>query len=77
VVTNILKTLLPPLSGHTLDRKFLLQYIYVFPLQALDGFIMVFSSSGRIFYASESITSILGHLPVSMFLITEHFSTTL
>nr|CAD7264252.1 unnamed protein product [Timema shepardi] len=32
-------------------------------LEGLDGFIMVFSSSGRIFYASESITSLLGHLP--------------
>ncbi|XP_063228612.1 circadian locomoter output cycles protein kaput isoform X2 [Bacillus rossius redtenbacheri] len=32
-------------------------------LEALDGFIMVFSSSGRIFYASESVTSLLGHLP--------------
>ncbi|CAB3382921.1 Hypothetical predicted protein [Cloeon dipterum] len=32
-------------------------------LEALDGFIMVFSCSGRIFYASESITSLLGHLP--------------
>lgn len=34
-------------------------------LEALDGFIMVFSTNGRIFYASESITSLLGHLPVS------------
>lgn len=34
-------------------------------LEALDGFIMVFSSSGKIFYASEGITSLLGHLPVS------------
>lgn len=32
-------------------------------LQALDGFIMVFSSSGRIYYTSESITSLLGYLP--------------
>ncbi|XP_055380782.1 circadian locomoter output cycles protein kaput [Condylostylus longicornis] len=32
-------------------------------LEALDGFIIVFSSNGRIFYASESITSLLGHLP--------------
>uniref|UniRef100_A0A1B6CYF0 Circadian locomoter output cycles protein kaput n=1 Tax=Clastoptera arizonana TaxID=38151 RepID=A0A1B6CYF0_9HEMI len=32
-------------------------------LEALDGFIMVFSSSGRILYASDSITSLLGHLP--------------
>lgn len=34
-------------------------------LEALDGFIIVFSSSGKIHYVSESITSLLGHLPVS------------
>lgn len=33
-------------------------------LEAVDGFIVVFSTAGRIFYASESITSLLGHLPV-------------
>ncbi|XP_034935432.1 circadian locomoter output cycles protein kaput [Chelonus insularis] len=32
-------------------------------LEALDGFIMVFSSNGRIYYASESVTSLLGYLP--------------
>ncbi|CAH0547252.1 unnamed protein product [Brassicogethes aeneus] len=32
-------------------------------LEAVDGFIMVFSTSGQIYYASESITSLLGHLP--------------
>ncbi|XP_017779823.1 PREDICTED: circadian locomoter output cycles protein kaput-like isoform X3 [Nicrophorus vespilloides] len=32
-------------------------------LEAVDGFIMVFATSGQIFYASESITSLLGHLP--------------
>ncbi|XP_011707117.1 PREDICTED: circadian locomoter output cycles protein kaput-like, partial [Wasmannia auropunctata] len=30
---------------------------------ALDGFIMVFSSNGHIYYVSESITSLLGYLP--------------
>nr|BAM76759.1 CLOCK [Gryllus bimaculatus] len=39
-------------------------------LEALDGFIMVFSSSGRIFYASESITSLLGHLPSDLMNMT-------
>lgn len=34
-------------------------------LEALDGFIIVFSSDGNIYYASESITSLLGHLPVN------------
>ncbi|GAB1861086.1 Circadian locomoter output cycles protein kaput [Camponotus japonicus] len=32
-------------------------------LEALDGFIIVFSSNGRIYYVSESITSLLGYLP--------------
>lgn len=32
-------------------------------VQALDGFIMVFSSNGRIYYVSESVTSLLGYLP--------------
>lgn len=35
-------------------------------LEALDGFIIVFSSDGNIYYASESITSLLGHLPVQL-----------
>ncbi|XP_021914831.1 circadian locomoter output cycles protein kaput [Zootermopsis nevadensis] len=39
-------------------------------LEALDGFIMVFSSSGKIFYASESITSLLGHLPSDLLNMT-------
>lgn len=33
-------------------------------LEALDGFIIVFSATGKIYYASESVTSLLGHLPV-------------
>lgn len=33
-------------------------------LESLDGFMIVFSSIGSIFYASESITSQLGYLPV-------------
>lgn len=32
-------------------------------LEALDGFIIVFSSNGRIYYTSESVTSLLGYLP--------------
>ncbi|KDR21970.1 Circadian locomoter output cycles protein kaput [Zootermopsis nevadensis] len=31
---------------------------------------MVFSSSGKIFYASESITSLLGHLPSDLLNMT-------
>lgn len=33
-------------------------------LEAIDGYILVFSTNGRIVYASESITSLLGYLPV-------------
>lgn len=33
-------------------------------LESLDGFMIVFSSHGSIFYASESITSQLGYLAV-------------
>lgn len=32
-------------------------------LDAVDGFIIVFSTSGQIYYASDNITSLLGHLP--------------
>lgn len=32
-------------------------------LEALDGFIIVFSISGKILYMSESVTSLLGYLP--------------
>ncbi|XP_065582969.1 circadian locomoter output cycles protein kaput-like isoform X2 [Artemia franciscana] len=32
-------------------------------LEALDGFILVFGTDGKILYASENITSLLGHLP--------------
>lgn len=38
-------------------------------LEALDGFIIVFSATGKIYYTSESVTSLLGHLPVSSFII--------
>ncbi|CAK1554108.1 unnamed protein product [Leptosia nina] len=32
-------------------------------LEALEGFVMVFSATGRIYYVSEGITSLLGHTP--------------
>ncbi|XP_069365169.1 circadian locomoter output cycles protein kaput isoform X2 [Maniola hyperantus] len=32
-------------------------------LEALEGFVMVFSATGRIYYVSESVTSLLGHNP--------------
>ncbi|XP_026727897.1 circadian locomoter output cycles protein kaput isoform X1 [Trichoplusia ni] len=35
-------------------------------LEALEGFVMVFSATGQIFYVSESITSLLGHNPVDI-----------
>ena len=34
-------------------------------LQALDSFLLMFTQQGFILYASESVTSLLGHLPVS------------
>lgn len=40
-------------------------------LEALDGFIIVFSTTGQIYYASESITSLLGHLPASFHFYSE------
>lgn len=38
-------------------------------LEALDGFIAVFSATGQIHYVSESITALLGHLPVNIIFI--------
>ncbi|KAJ2954419.1 hypothetical protein O0L34_g2687 [Tuta absoluta] len=35
-------------------------------LEALEGFVMVFSASGHIYYVSESITSLLGHNPADV-----------
>lgn len=34
-------------------------------LQALDGFVIVVTTDGSIIYVSDSITPLLGHLPVS------------
>ncbi|XP_064609860.1 neuronal PAS domain-containing protein 2-like isoform X2 [Liolophura sinensis] len=35
-------------------------------LEALDSFILVFSQQGTVLYASESVTSLLGHLPTDI-----------
>ncbi|XP_026332976.1 circadian locomoter output cycles protein kaput isoform X2 [Hyposmocoma kahamanoa] len=35
-------------------------------LEALEGFVMVFSVNGRIYYVSEGITSLLGHNPADI-----------
>lgn len=35
-------------------------------LQALDGFIIAVTPDGSILYVSDSITPLLGHLPVSV-----------
>ncbi|CAB3225450.1 unnamed protein product [Arctia plantaginis] len=35
-------------------------------LEALEGFVMVFSATGQIYYVSESITSLLGHNPADI-----------
>ena len=34
--------------------------------QALDGFLLVVTQGGTILFASESVTSLLNHLPVSL-----------
>ncbi|XP_050443431.1 circadian locomoter output cycles protein kaput-like [Adelges cooleyi] len=35
-------------------------------LEALDGFIIVFTSAGKILYASETVTALLGYLPKNL-----------
>lgn len=37
-------------------------------LEALEGFVMVFSVNGQIYYVSEGISSLLGHNPVRILL---------
>lgn len=39
-------------------------------LEALDGFIIIFSVKGDILYISESVTSLLGYLPKDVLLMT-------
>lgn len=39
-------------------------------LEAIDGFIVVFSTSGQIFYASENVTPLLGHHPNELLNVT-------
>lgn len=39
-------------------------------LEALDGFIIIFSGKGNILYISESVTSLLGYLPKDVLLMT-------
>ncbi|XP_026760252.1 circadian locomoter output cycles protein kaput isoform X2 [Galleria mellonella] len=41
------------------------EFIYLI-LEALEGFVMVFSANGRIYYVSESISSLLGHNPAML-----------
>ncbi|KAL3276130.1 hypothetical protein HHI36_020849 [Cryptolaemus montrouzieri] len=38
------------------------EFIYLL-LEAIDGFIIIFSTDGQIFYISESVISLLGHTP--------------
>lgn len=46
----------------------------IFFCQALDGFFLAIMTDGNIIYASESVTSLLEHLPVSIISITnDHF----
>lgn len=39
---------------------------YTVSCQALDGFFLAIMTDGNIIYASESVTSLLEHLPVSI-----------
>lgn len=41
-----------------------------FFFKALDSCLLVFTQQGNILYVSESITSLLGHLPVSTYHLT-------
>lgn len=34
-------------------------------LQALDGFLVALTTDGNIIYVSDSVSSLIGHLPVS------------
>ncbi|CAG9781870.1 unnamed protein product [Diatraea saccharalis] len=41
------------------------EFIYLI-LEALEGFVMVFSATGRIYYVSENVASLLGHNPADV-----------
>lgn len=41
-------------------------FTYIVFCQALDGFFLAIMTDGNIIYASESVTSLLEHLPVSI-----------
>ncbi|XP_044754128.1 circadian locomoter output cycles protein kaput isoform X2 [Coccinella septempunctata] len=45
------------------------EFIYL-QLEAIDGFIIMFSTSGQIFYISESVISLLGYLPEKLIKMT-------
>ncbi|KAK9880921.1 hypothetical protein WA026_013254 [Henosepilachna vigintioctopunctata] len=45
------------------------EFIYLL-LEAIDGFIIIFSTSGQIFYISESVISLLGHMPDNLVKMT-------
>lgn len=56
--------------AHEIDRSwkppFLANEEFVhLVLEAVDGFIIVFSATGEILYVSDDITAVLGQLPVS------------
>lgn len=44
--------------------------------QALDGFFLVIMTDGNIIYASESVTSLLEHLPVSIMCLSSKLMST-
>lgn len=42
-------------------------------LEAVDGFIIAFTTGGQVIYVSRSITSLLGYLPVNKVLMVIRF----
>lgn len=44
--------------------------MFSFSLQALDGFLVALTTDGNIIYVSDSVSSLIGHLPVSEKVIT-------
>lgn len=53
--------------------KLLLMILLLWTLlfsQALDGFFLAIMTDGNIIYVSESVTSLLEHLPVSVIYVT-------
>ncbi len=51
------------------------QSAHFLSLQALDGFLVALTTDGNIIYVSDSVSSLMGHLPVSTQAQTSYFSS--